>query len=31
VVTVFLLLYVIGGVRQEFGTRDTFQLCELRR
>jgi hydrogenase-4 component E len=31
VVTVFLLLYVIGGVRQEFGTRDTFQLRELRR
>ncbi len=31
VVTVFLLLYVIGGVRQQFGTRDTFQLRELRR
>ena len=31
VVTVFLLLYVIGGVQQEFGTRDTFQLRELRR
>jgi len=31
VVTVFLLLYVIGGVRQQFGTRDTFQLSELRR
>jgi hydrogenase-4 component E len=31
VVTVFLLLYVIGGVRQEFGTTDTFQLRELRR
>jgi hydrogenase-4 component E len=30
VVTVFLLLYVIGGVRQEFGTTDTFQLHELR-
>lgn len=31
VVTVFLLLYVIGGVQQQFGTRDTFQLRELRR
>ncbi len=31
VVTVFLLLYVIAGVRREFGTRDTFQLSELRR
>lgn len=31
VVTVFLLLYVIGGVRREFGTADTFQLRELRR
>lgn len=31
VVTVFLLLYVIGGVQQEFGTRDTFRLRELRR
>jgi hydrogenase-4 component E len=31
VVTVFLLLYVIGGVQQEFGTRDTFQLRDLRR
>ncbi len=31
VVTVFLLLYVIGGIRQEFGTTDTFQLRELRR
>ncbi len=31
VVTVFLLLYVIGGVRQQFGTTDTFQLRELRR
>jgi hydrogenase-4 component E len=31
VVTVFLLLYVIGGVQQQFGTRDTFQLHELRR
>lgn len=31
VVTVYLLLYVIGGVRREFGTTDTFQLRELRR
>jgi hydrogenase-4 component E len=31
VVTVYLLLYVIGGVRQEFGTTDTFRLRELRR
>ncbi len=30
VVTVYLLLYVIGGVRQEFGSRDTFRLRELR-
>ena len=30
VVTVFLLLYVIGGVRQEFGSTDTFRLSELR-
>ena len=30
VVTVFLLLYVIGGVRQEFGSTDTFKLRELR-
>jgi len=30
VVTVFLLLYVIGGVRQAFGTTDTFALRELR-
>jgi hydrogenase-4 component E len=30
VVTVFLLLYVIGGVRQVFGTADTFSLRELR-
>jgi hydrogenase-4 component E len=30
VVTVFLLLYVIGGVRQVFGTTDTFRLRELR-
>lgn len=31
VVTVFLLLYVIAGVRQEFGTTDTFRLRELQR
>ena len=31
VVTVYLLLYVIGGVRQEFVTTDTFRLRELRR
>jgi hydrogenase-4 component E len=31
VVTVFLLLYVIGGVRQEFGTSDTLLLRELQR
>ena len=30
VVTVFLLLYVIGGVRQVFGSTDTFALRELR-
>jgi len=30
VVTVFLLLYVIAGVRQEFGSTDTFRLRELR-
>lgn len=30
VVTVYLLLYVIGGVRQQFGSTDTFQLRELR-
>jgi hydrogenase-4 component E len=30
VVTVFLLLYVIGGVRQVFGSTDTFKLRELR-
>lgn len=29
VVTVYLLLYVIGGVRKEFGTTDTFKLSEL--
>ena len=31
VVTVFLLLYVIAGVRKEFGTTDTFALRELQR
>jgi hydrogenase-4 component E len=31
VVTVFLLLYVIAGVRQEFHTTDTLQLRELQR
>jgi hydrogenase-4 component E len=30
VVVVFLLLYVIGGVRQVFGATDTFALHELR-
>jgi hydrogenase-4 component E len=30
VVTVFLLLYVIVGVRKTFGTTDTFELSELR-
>jgi hydrogenase-4 component E len=30
VVTVFLLLYVISGVRKEFGTTDTFRLRELQ-
>lgn len=30
VVTVFLLLYVIAGVRQQFGSTDTFRLRELR-
>ncbi|MEW6365838.1 MAG: NADH-quinone oxidoreductase subunit K [Acidobacteriota bacterium] len=30
VVTVFLLLYLISGVRQEFGSTDTFKLKELR-
>ncbi|MFH1132036.1 MAG: NADH-quinone oxidoreductase subunit K [Pseudomonadota bacterium] len=30
VVTVFLLLYVIVGVRDKFGTTDTYQLKELR-
>lgn len=30
VVTVFLLLYVIAGIRREFGTTDTLKLRELR-
>jgi len=30
VVTVFLLLYVIVGVRKVFGSTDTFELRELR-
>lgn len=30
VVTVYLLLYVIAGVRQQFGTTDTFKLRELQ-
>jgi hydrogenase-4 component E len=30
VITVFLLLYVIAGVYQQFGTTDTLQLRELR-
>jgi hydrogenase-4 component E len=30
VVTVFLLLYVIAGVRQEFGSTDTLELKELQ-
>lgn len=30
VVTVYLLLYIIGGIREKFGTTDTFKLSELR-
>ena len=30
VVTVYLLLFVIAGVRQEFGSTDTFKLKELQ-
>jgi hydrogenase-4 component E len=30
VVTVYLLLYVIAGLRREFGTTDTFKLQELQ-
>ncbi|MDH7480582.1 MAG: NADH-quinone oxidoreductase subunit K [Armatimonadota bacterium] len=29
VVTVYLLLYIIGGIRSKFGTTDTFKLSEL--
>jgi hypothetical protein len=29
-VTVALLLYVIAGVREEFGTSDTYALKELQ-
>ena len=29
VVTVYLLLYVIGGIREKFGSTDTFELSEL--
>lgn len=29
VVTVYLLLYIIGGIRAKFGTADTFKLSEL--
>lgn len=29
VVTVYLLLYIIGGVREKFATTDTFRLSEL--
>lgn len=29
VVTVYLLLYIIGGVREKFATTDTFKLSEL--
>mgnify|MGYP005835864781 FL=1 len=30
VVTVWLLLYIIGGIRGKFGTTDTFRLSELQ-
>ena len=30
VVTVYLLLYIIGGIKQKFGTTDTFKLSELQ-
>ena len=30
VITVFMLLYIIGGIRQKFGTTDTFKLSELQ-
>jgi hypothetical protein len=29
VVTVYLLLYVIAGIREKLGTTDTFALSEL--
>lgn len=29
VVTVYLLLYIIAGIREKFGTTDTFRLSEL--
>jgi len=29
VVTVYLLLYIIGGIRERFATTDTFKLSEL--
>jgi hydrogenase-4 component E len=29
VVTVYLLLYIIGGIREKFGTTDTFRLSDL--
>ena len=29
VVTVYLLLYIISGIREKFGTTDTFKLSEL--
>jgi len=29
VVTAYLLLYIIGGIREKFGTTDTFELSEL--
>jgi hypothetical protein len=29
VVTVYLLLYVISGIREKIGTTDTFKLAEL--
>ena len=29
VITVYLLLYIIGGIKEKFGTTDTFKLSEL--
>lgn len=29
VVTIYLLLYIIGGIREKFGTTDTLELSEL--